>query len=406
MGYSSTAFKGVSWMGFLRISTRLITFVRLAILARILTPAQFGVFGVATLVLSFLEVLTETGINVFLIQKKDESDKYISSAWIVSIIRGSFISLILVVIAPIIANFFNSPESQKIILLIAFVPLIRGFINPSIINIQKEIQFQKEFYLRSILFFTDSLVVVIAAFVTRSAESFAYGLIVSAILEAALSFIYFKPWPKLSFEAIKVRTIIGRGWWVTMTGIFSYIADNGDNIAVGRILGTSSLGFYQMAYKISTLTISEIAEVVNKVAFPVYSKFSDDKERLLKAFWKVTWVSSAVALLAGFLIFIFAEQIVLIVVGKSWLPIVPIVQVLTIFGILRTVFGSFSSLFLSLKKQDYVAKMTLFRLVALLIVIVPFVNMFGLIGAAFAMITSIFVEIPVVLYFYYKINKN
>ena len=406
MGYRSTAFKGVSWMGFLRISTRLITFVRLAILARILTPAQFGVFGVATLVLSFLEVLTETGINVFLIQKKDESDKYISSAWIVSIIRGCFISLILVVIAPIIAIFFNSPESQKIILLIAFVPLIRGFINPSIINIQKEIQFQKEFYLRSILFFTDSLVVVIAAFVTRSAESFAYGLIVSAVLEVILSFVFFKPWPKFSFEKVKVKTIIGRGWWVTLTGIFSYIADNGDNIAVGRILGTSSLGLYQMAYKISTLTISEIAEVINKVAFPVYSKFSDDKERLLKAFWKVTWVSSAVATLAGLLIFIFAEQIVLIVAGKSWLSIVPIVQVLAIFGILRTVFGSFSSLFLSLKKQDYVAKMTLFRVVALLIVIVPFVNMFGLIGAAFAMITSILVEIPVVLFFYYKINKN
>ena len=157
MGYSSAAFKGVSWMGFLRISTRLITFVRLAILARILIPAQFGVFGVATLVLSFLEVLTETGINVFLIQKRDEADKYINSAWIVSILRGCLIFLILAITAPFIANFFNSPESQKIILLIAFVPLIRGFINPSIINIQKEIQFQKEFYLRSILFFTDSL---------------------------------------------------------------------------------------------------------------------------------------------------------------------------------------------------------------------------------------------------------
>ena len=69
MGYKNNAFKGFGWMGILRISV-VISFVRLAILARILTPAQFGVFGVATLVLSFLEVLTETGINVFLFKKK------------------------------------------------------------------------------------------------------------------------------------------------------------------------------------------------------------------------------------------------------------------------------------------------------------------------------------------------
>jgi len=325
---------------------------------------------------------------------------------VISILRGFLISTIIIVLSPFIVKFFDSPESLTVILLISLVPFIRGFINPSIINIQKDIQFHKEFYLRSALFFVDSIVVIMAAFITKSAESFAYGLIVSAVLEVILSFVFFKPWPKFSFDEVKVRTIIGRGWWVTMTGIFSYIADNGDNIAVGRILGTSSLGLYQMAYKISTLTISEIAEVVNKVAFPVYSKFSDDKERLLKAFWKVTWVSSAVALLAGFLIFIFAEQIVLIVAGKSWLSIVPIVQVLAIFGILRTVFGNFSSLFLALKKQDYVAKMTFFRVAALLIVIVPFVNIFGLVGAAFAMITSILVEIPVVLFLYYKISLS
>ena len=406
MGYKSQAFKGVSWMGALRLSTRTITFVRLAILARILSPAQFGVFGVATLVLSFLEVLTETGINVFLIQKKDVADKYISSAWIVSIIRGCLIALILVITAPFIANFFNSPQSQKIILLIAFIPLIRGFINPSIINIQKEIQFQKEFYLRSILFFIDSLVVVIAAFVTRSAESFAYGLIVSAILEVVLSFIYFKPWPKLSFEPIKVKTIIGRGWWVTLTGIFSYIADNGDNIAVGRILGTSSLGLYQVAYKISTLSISEVTEVVNRVTFPIYMKFSEDRSRLNNAFIKVTTISSVVAIAAGLIIFIFAQEIVLIVAGKNWESIVPVVQVLAFYGILRTMFGNFSALFLSLHRQDYVAKMTLIRALGLIVTIVPFVYYFGLIGASYSAIVSILVEVPIVLFYMYKVFKN
>jgi len=398
MGYKTPALKGVTWMGLLRASTRLIAFVRLAILARILSPAQFGVFGVATLVLSFLEVLTETGINVFLIQKKDKSNEYISSAWIVSILRGTLIAIALVIFAPFISNFFNSPESYKIILLIALVPLIRGFINPSIINIQKNIEFHKEFYLRSILLFVDASVAIIAAFVTKSAVSMAYGLIISAILEVILSFVLFRPWPKLSFEKDKIVHIFSRGWSVTLTGIFLYLAENLDNITVGRMLGVTSLGIYQNAYKISTLTISEIAEVVNKVTFPVYSKFSDDKVRLASAFKKVFSSSSLIAILLGAFIFVFADLIVRIILGPDWASAVPIVRILSIYGVLRTIFGNVPSLLLSLGKQKQVAGIVFVRLFVLVIVIVPLVNKFGMEGAAFAMIISVLAEIPLMIF--------
>lgn len=403
MGYQKDAFKGISWITVLRASTRGITFVRLAVLARILTPSQFGIFGIATLVLAFLEVITETGINVFLIQRKEGTGEYISPAWIVSIIRGCLIALILILSAPFIVKFFNSPQSYQVIILIALAPFIRGFINPSIVNIQKEIQFQKEFYLRLILFSVDAIVVIVSALVTRSVESFAYGLIVSAVLEVAFSFIFFRPYPKLEFEIDKIKHIINKGWWVTLTGIFSYFADNGDNILVGRIMGTASLGIYQAAYKISTLPISEITETVSKVVFPVYSKFSEDKERLLRAFSKVIAASSVVAFMLGFLIFIFAEQLILLILGDGWMEAVPVVKVLAFYGVLRTVSGSFTPMFLSLGKQNYVAFMTFVRVTALLILIVPLINMFGLMGAAYAAIVSIFVEIPVVLVLFYKI---
>lgn len=393
-------------MGILRASTRGITFLRIAILARILTPSQFGVFGVASIILAFLEILTETGINVFLIQEKGDIKKYLSSAWIVSIIRGCLIALTLVLSAPIVVNFFNSPESYSVIILIALVPFIRGFINPSIIKIQKEIEFQKEFYLRLTLFIVDAMVAIIVAFITKSAESFAYGLIASAIIEVTLSFIFFKPFPRLSFELEKVKLIIKRGWWVTLTGIFSYTAENGDNIFVGRMLNTSSLGIYQVAYKFSTLPISEITNVVNKVVFPVYSRFSEDKDRLWKAFVKVFATSSVLAVFLGAFIFIFAEQIISILLGSIWTEAVPIVKVLAFYGILRTIFGNFSPVFLAIKRQDIVAKMTFFRTGALLITIVPLVNMYGLIGAALSALISILVEIPIVLYFSYKVFKK
>jgi len=406
MGYKNSAFKGFSWMGVLRFITRIVAFLRLAILARILTPAQFGVFGVATLVLSFLEVLTETGINVFLIQKKDESDNYISSAWVVSIARGILIAILLIILAPFISKFFNSPESYKIILLIALAPLIRGFINPAIINIQKNIEFHKEFYLRTTLLIVDASVAIIVAFITKSAESMAYGLIISAIVEVILSFVFIKPWPKFTKDINKMKYIFNRGWTITLTGIFSYFSENLDNIVIGKMLGTESLGIYQSAYKISTLTISEVVEVTNKVTFPVYSKLSEDKDRLFRAFKKVFISSSGIAIILGLGIYIFAEQIVLILLGPSWTAAIPVVKVLAIYGIFRAIFGNFSAVFLSLEKQKYVAIMTLARLLALCLFIFPLVSLFGMVGAGYAMIVSILVEIPIILFFTHLLFKK
>lgn len=398
MSYKIPALKGVTWMGFLRASTRLIAFVRLAILARILSPAQFGVFGVATLVLSLLEVLTETGINIFLIQKKEQSDQYLSSAWIVSIFRGFLISFAIFIFAPLITNFFSSPESYQILLLISLVPLIRGFINPSIINIQKNIEFHKEFYLRSILLSVDAAVAIIAALITKSAVSMVYGLIISAVLEVLLSFVLFKPWPRLTFEKDKIAHIFVRGWSVTLTGIFLYFSENIDNIAVGKMLSVASLGIYQNAYKISTLTISEIAEVVNKVTFPVYSKFSDDNVRLGHAFKKVIYSSTLASLFLGIFIFVFADIIVRVILGPDWASAVSIVRILSIYGVLRTIFGNVPPLLLSLGKQKQVAGIVFARLAILAILIIPLVDKFGMEGAAYAMVFSVLAEIPLMIY--------
>ena len=137
MGYFKDTLKGVSWMGGLRATTRLFAFIKIAILARILSPSQFGLFGIALLILSLLETLTETGINIFLIQEKEELEKYNDTAWFVSIIRGALISGLIFIFAKLIVIFFRSPDAYSLLLLISLVPLLRGFINPAIVKYQK-----------------------------------------------------------------------------------------------------------------------------------------------------------------------------------------------------------------------------------------------------------------------------
>lgn len=403
MGYSKKAFIGISWVALLRITTRFLSLARISIIARIFTPKEFGLFGIASLVLALLEILVETGVNVILVQEKNSIRRYLGTAWVVSIVRGILISAVILILSPFIASFFNASSSLPLILLISIVPSIRGFINPAIIIYQKELQFKNEFYFRFFIFFIESIVIITAALVTNSIYSLIAGLIVGALLEVILSFIIIRQRPVFGFEADLVKEVIGKGKWVTAGGIFNYLFHNIDDIFVGKILGTVSLGFYQMAYKISILPITEIADVVAKVTFPVYAKIASDRSRLKKAFFKTLAVVSVLSLLFGFILVNFTEEIVMLVLGDKWSAIIPFLKILTIFGVIRGISGSTSALFLAIKKQEYVSIVTFVSLLVLIIIIIPLINSAGLIGASLAALIASVAVVPIMAYFTYKV---
>ncbi len=403
MGYTRDAIRGVGWVGLLRLFTRLVSFVRMIILARILSPSQFGIFGVAILATALLEVFTETGVNVILVQEKEDIKKYINSAWIISIVRGVLIALVIFSSAPFIANFFKSPESKILLQIISVVPLIRGFVNPFSVKFQKYLEFHKEFWYRFVIFLVDAIVSISFAFITKNAMSLVFGLIAGALLEVILSFLLIKPVPYLSFNKEYITKIFHRGKWVTLSGIFNYLYHNADNIMVGKILGIASLGLYEMAYRISLLPITEVADVVQKVVFPVYTKISGDKERLRKAFAKTLISVSIFSIPFGITIFLFAKDIVLLLLGAQWVSIIPVLRILSIFGVIRAISGSSSALFLSVSKQEYVTVATFISISGLLITIVPLVLHFGILGAGISALIGTLISVPVFTFYSFKI---
>jgi len=406
MGYSGNVIRGISWMSGFRMFTRGLSFLKIAVLARALTPSQFGIFGIATLVLAFLEMLTETGINIILIQSKKEIDEYINSAWVVSIIRGIFVSLCIIISTPFITSFFDSPNASSILLLISTVPFIRGFINPSEVKLQKNLKFHYEFWFRSSIFTFDAVVSIILVVLTHSVYSLVWGLMAGAFLEVALSFMLIKPVPQLHIRKDYFYEIFHKGKWITAYGIFNYFAQQGDNIMVGRIVGTSALGIYQMAYKLATLPISEVTDVVNKVVFPVYAMIGGDRVRLKLAFIKSTLFITAVTTTIGIILFLFPKEIVLIVFGDKWLASVPVLRVLAVYGVLRAISGSVSALFLGVGKQKYVTSMTFLRFLGLVITIYPLVQIYGIVGAGYSALISVLIEVPIIIYFIPKVLKK
>lgn len=406
MGYTKEAIRGISWMAALRVSSRFLTLARVPILARLLTPMQHGTVGVAMIALSFVEILTETGINTFLIQENAKIAKYMNTAWVVSIARGFLIALIIIIGAPFVASFFHSPDSYPLLLLVSIVPILRGFINPVVIQFQKELRFDREFWFRFWIFLIDSLVAIALAFLTRSAASIVWGFIFGASLEVVLSFIIAKPTPRFAFEVTKLKKVLHRGKWITASGILDYAFRHGDDIVVGKMLPISSLGFYQNAYKISELPLTEVAVVASKVTFPVFAKISGDIKRLRRAFFRTIFGIAIVVIPIGVMLFLFPREIILLILGPQWVDAATALQALALFGVLRAIIGSVNVLFLASRKQEYVTLVTAVSSTGLFITIVPLVSLFGIVGAGVAATAGLLCSLPFVFYFTLKLLRR
>lgn len=389
-------------MAALRLLSRFIVFVKILILARLLSPEEFGLFGIASITLALLEVLTDTGINAFLIQEDSDIRKYLNSAWLVSIFRGFLISCLILVLSLPLTKFFDNQKVLRFLVLISLTPFLRGFVNPAIIKFQKYLEFDKEFYLRTMIFFFDALISVSLAFRLRSAESLIWGLVAGTVLELIFSFLFVKPTPKLKFEKAKLSRVISRGKWITLAGIFDYLFHHLDDVFVGKLLNTSALGLYQVAYKISTLPITEGGEIVSKVAFPVYSKISNHRNQLKIVYLKVLALISLVTLPFGLIFILFAKPFVSIFLGGQWLEMVPVVKVLVVFGVVRAISGSSSSLFLALKKQEYITLVTFVSMLGLILPLFPLIKVYGLVGASYSALIGSLLALPLMFYFLRK----
>jgi len=406
MGYFKDTVRGLSWMTAFRVLYRLIGIAKIAIVAHILNPLSLGVFGVVTIVLGFLEIITETGINIFLIQEKDDVNGYINTAWVVSIVRGFLISILIFASAGIVSRFFNSPASKNLLYIAALIPLIRGLINPSIVKFQKELQFNKEFLYRISVFTVESIVAVLGVIVLKSVYGMIWGLLAGAIFEVCYTFFVVRPWPKFTFDLIKTKKVIDRGKWVTLFGIFDYLYTQSDNVIVGRILGVAPLGIYQNSYKISTTPLTEVGDIFFRVTFPVFSKISSERGRLKSAFIKNILVNFALMSLAGIFIFIFAAPIVQVLFGKGWEAAIPVVKLLSILGVVRGMIGSTGSLMVAKEKQKYSAIITIVSTLGLWLTIIPLTHMYGIIGAGMSAIIGTLISLPFTVFYVRRTLKE
>jgi O-antigen/teichoic acid export membrane protein len=370
------------WVFFLRIFNQGFSLLRLIILAHILSPSDFGLMGIALLTMSILETFSETGFQQALIQKKEDIKLYLDSAWTVLILRGFVLFVILYFIAPYAAVFFNTPEAKPIIRVIGFSILFQVFTNIGITYFKKELEFNKEFIYQLTGTLADFIVAISAVLILRNVWALVLGLLAGNITRCFVSYLIHPYRPRLYFALEKVKELFGFGKWILGSSILIFLLGQGDDILVGKLLGVTMLGFYQLAYRISNMPATEITNVISQVTFPAYSKLQDDLPKLREAYLKVLQVTAFLSFPVAGLIFVLAPDFTRIFLGEKWMPMVPAMQVLCILGALRSIAAASGPIFLALGRPDFDTKISAAELALLAILIYPLTIKWGITGTA------------------------
>ncbi len=307
MGYSTDAVKGFSWQTALKFAMAGLTVLKISILARLLSPDQFGVFSLAMIALGLSEATTQTGVNITLLQSKKPIAYFLNSAWVIAIFRGILIGLIMIGMGYGFELYFKQPSLFELVTITALVPVIKGFINPAIIGMRKELKFFHESMYHFTLSVVEAILAIFLALQFHSVDALIYSMIGAATLEVIISFTFFKLKPRFEYMVQRGSIILRSATWLSLSSIMSYLNDNVDDFIVGSTTGTHSLGLYHNGYALSHRANYDLAQSANHGTFPIFAKIADDTNRLRRAFLKTLFSTIIVVSIFSLPLILFSQ---------------------------------------------------------------------------------------------------
>lgn len=402
MGYTAHTLRGFSWQTVLKFATAGIALVKISLLSHILSPADFGVFAIVLVALGISEATTQTGVNITLLQTTRNIRYYLSTAWVIAIVRGFFIAILMTSFGLLLAKYYNNPVLAPLTAIAALVPLIKGFINPSLIKYQKELLFSKEAIFRLSLSLIETTATVLFAVFIHSPLALLLGLVFVAVIEVIASFYLFSDRPTLTFHSSRAKDILKNSLGLSPAALLSYVGDNIDDFLIGKLLGTYKLGLYHNAYALSHKPNYDVSKALNHSTLPIFTKMQNDKVRLRNAFLKSSVALISLITLLSLPLFFFPTQLVSLLFGKQWLPIAPILPLLALAGILQSCNNLGYNLWLTSKKYAILNLHLALSVASLVFGLFYFISSNDFYGTGQAILFSRLIPLPLLVFGVYR----
>jgi O-antigen/teichoic acid export membrane protein len=327
-------YKGSMWLSLSRAIMNGLAMLSTFVLARNLTPSDFGVVALGMTILLIVTTVTEFSLAEALIRHKAPEESHFSAAWTLNAARGLLLCLFFVVCAYPAAVLFEEPRLSGVMLALGLSVLMSGLTNPRRIMLQRDLIFWQEFVLSVSQKFTGFVAAVAIAMIYHSYWALVIGTLVSQATNVVVSYLVLPFWPRITFRHI--REFFSFSAWLTAGQIVSTLNWRFDYLLVGKMLGGSALGYYSVGSNLAMMPTREATAPLTQTIYPAFSSIRDDPPRLAAAYQRVQALVAAVALPAGIGVAVVADPLVRLALGEKWAPVIFIIQALAAVFALQT----------------------------------------------------------------------
>ncbi len=374
---------GVLWNGISQFSTQVFQFIVIIILARLLSPEDFGIVGLVTLFTGLITVINELGLSAAIIQRKDVNDVHISTSFWSSIFMGVTLCILTIILSPLVANFFHEDLVRPVLMVSSIGLIIGSFGIIQRALLEKSLNFKSITIVEVCASIGSGIVSILLAIKGFGVWSIVAGSISTNII-SVIALWKLSTWrPSLQFSMTHFRELFKFGGHVAGSNLLNYVAMKVDYLIIGKVLGTTSLGYYSLARMLTSFPVQKVSWTVMRVAFSAFSKIQDNKNAMKTGYLTVTRYISLITfpMLAG--MFVVAPEFIMTFYGEKWNPIVILIQILCFEGIIVSISAITGTVLYSKGRSDMQFKWQIFTTIMMTISVLIGSN-YGIVGVAIA----------------------
>lgn len=334
--------RGVIWLGATRILISLIGMVSTIVLARLLTPVDFGLVAISTTTLAILTSLTEMSLASALVQRDTVEDEDIDAVWSLGIMRAVLVAVVLASLSQWLANVYEDQRLVAVLIVTGLTGGLSGIINPKVTLLTRDLRFKQQFVIQGLQKFATFAVSVTVALIYHSYWALVLGALAAAASTAIVSYIIVPYRPH--FRVKNARSLFSFSIWLSLSQLMIMLNWRFEQVLIGYFLGKRELGIYVVADGLASIPTREAVQPLSQTLFPGFAKVKNDPERLRKAYLLAQATIVSVALPAGFGFAVLARPLVLLAMGEKWETTIPMIQIFSAMFALQTMSGAVQGL--------------------------------------------------------------
>lgn len=310
--------KGVGWSAVDNVAQYAVSFVVGIVLARLLSPDDYGLIGIITIFTAVCTAIINGGFSTALIRKNDCTDDDYNTAFIVNLGLSLVLYGVVFVCSPFIANFFGKQELVALTRVSSITMIIGALAIVQQTRLTKRIDFKTQTKISLISAITSGLIGIGMAVAGCGVWSLVFQSLSSQLLRTILLWVYNKWVPKLKFSTNSFNNLFGFGWKMMLSGVLDSVWKELYQLVVGKYYSAATLGQYTRAKQFSTLFSSNLTNVIQRVTYPVLSNIQDEKERMVAAYRRIIKLTMFITFTCMFALGAVSEPLLYCLIGEKW----------------------------------------------------------------------------------------